>query len=95
MELASQAYYYPVNQKVVESNKDWATTARNLVSNGPFKITDLTSTSSGNLTLEVIENGGEKKIFIIPMQNSFNLLRPEQYNYSLALGNYKTIDKIK
>src|SRR5690606_17605732 len=59
---------------------------------GPFKITDLTSTSSGNLTLEVIENGGEKKIFIIPMQNSFNLLKPEQYNYSLALGNYKTID---
>ena len=24
---------------------------------GPFKITDLTSNSSGNLTLEVIENG--------------------------------------
>lgn len=61
---------------------------------GPFKITDLTSNSSGNLTLEVVENGGEKKTYIIPMQNSFNLLKPEQYNYSLAVGNYKTIDKI-
>jgi oligopeptide transport system substrate-binding protein len=40
LELASQAYYYPVNQKIVESNKYWATTAKDLVSNGPFKITD-------------------------------------------------------
>src|SRR5690606_39233651 len=61
---------------------------------GPFKIKDLTSTSSGNLTLEVIENSGEKKTFVIPMQNSLNLLKPEQYQYSVALGNYKTVDKI-
>jgi len=40
LKLASQAYYYPVNQKVVESNKDWATNVKSLVSNGPFKITD-------------------------------------------------------
>ncbi|AWK50161.1 peptide ABC transporter substrate-binding protein [Clostridium beijerinckii] len=40
LELTSQPFYYPVNQKVVESNKDWATDAKTLVSNGPFKITD-------------------------------------------------------
>jgi oligopeptide transport system substrate-binding protein len=40
LELTSQAYYYPVNQKVVESNRNWATDAKTLTSNGPFKITD-------------------------------------------------------
>ena len=40
LELTSQPYYYPVDQKVVESNKDWATDAKTLVSNGPFKFTD-------------------------------------------------------
>lgn len=40
LELTSQPYYCPVNQKVVENNKDWATDAKTLISNGPFKITD-------------------------------------------------------
>ena len=40
LELTSQPYYCPVDQKIVESNKDWATDAKTLVSNGPFKITD-------------------------------------------------------
>ncbi|MFZ8001521.1 fimbria/pilus outer membrane usher protein [Acinetobacter lwoffii] len=96
----SMRYYSPVIENVAYTNalvrifQNGQKIYERTVPAGPFKITDLTSTSSGNLTLEVIENGGEKKIFIIPMQNSFNLLRPEQYNYSLALGNYKTIDKI-
>lgn len=30
----------PLNQKVVEANKDWAKDAKTLVSNGPFKFTD-------------------------------------------------------
>jgi oligopeptide transport system substrate-binding protein len=42
LELTSQPYYYAVDQKVVESNKDWATDAETLVSNGPFKITEYT-----------------------------------------------------
>lgn len=95
----SMRYYSPVIENVAYTNalvrifQNGQKIYERTVPPGPFKITDLTSTSSGNLTLEVIENGGEKKIFIIPMQNSFNLLKPEQYNYSLALGNYKTIDK--
>ena len=40
LELTSQPYYCPVDQKIAESNKDWATDAKTLVSNGPFKITD-------------------------------------------------------
>ena len=96
----SMRYYSPVIENVAYTNalvrvfQNGQKIYERTVPAGPFKITDLTSTSSGNLTLEVIENGGEKKTFIIPMQNSFNLLKPEQYNYSLALGNYKTIDKI-
>lgn len=39
LEMLSQPYYYAVDQKVVEGNKDWATDAKTLVSNGPFKIT--------------------------------------------------------
>ena len=96
----SMRYYSPVIENVAYTNalvrifQNGQKIYERTVPAGPFKITDLTSTSSGNLTLEVIENGGEKKTFIIPMQNSFSLLKPEQYNYSLALGNYKTIDKI-
>jgi oligopeptide transport system substrate-binding protein len=40
LELTAQSYYFPVDQKVVESNKDWASDAKTYVSNGPFKITD-------------------------------------------------------
>lgn len=39
-ELIGQAYFFPVDQKVVEANKDWASDAKTLVSNGPFKFTD-------------------------------------------------------
>lgn len=40
LELTAFTTYFPVNQKVVEANKDWAKDAKTLVSNGPFKITD-------------------------------------------------------
>ena len=96
----SMRYYSPIIENVAYTNalvrvfQSGQKIYERTVPAGPFRITDLTSASSGNLTLEVIENGGEKKTYIIPMQNSFNLLKPEQYNYSVALGNYKTIDKI-
>ncbi|WP_160687565.1 peptide ABC transporter substrate-binding protein [Clostridium sp. C2-6-12] len=40
LELTAFTTYFPVNQKVVEANKDWAKDAKTLVSNGPFKMTD-------------------------------------------------------
>ncbi len=32
------SFFYPLHQKVVESNKDWANDPKTLVSNGPFKL---------------------------------------------------------
>ena len=61
---------------------------------GPFRITDLTSFASGAMTLEITENGGEKKTYIIPVQNNMNLLKYGQKTFSIALGNYKTIEKL-
>ena len=40
LELTAFTTYFPVSQKVVEANKDWAKDAKTLVSNGPFKMTD-------------------------------------------------------
>ena len=40
LELTAGPTYMPVEQKIVESNKDWATDVKTLVSNGPFKFTD-------------------------------------------------------
>lgn len=40
LELTASPTYMPLNQKVVEANKDWAKDAKTLVSNGPFKFTD-------------------------------------------------------
>lgn len=40
LELTAFPCYFPVDQKVVEGNKDWASSAATYVSNGPFKMTD-------------------------------------------------------
>jgi len=40
LDLTATTTYLPVDQKVVEANKDWANDASTLVSNGPFKFTD-------------------------------------------------------
>ena len=40
LELTAGPTYMPVEQKIVESNKDWATDVKTLVSNGPFKFTE-------------------------------------------------------
>ncbi|QRG66619.1 peptide ABC transporter substrate-binding protein [Brevibacillus choshinensis] len=36
--LTLATFYYPVNQKVVEGNKDWAKKVQSIVTNGPFKL---------------------------------------------------------
>ena len=40
LEMLAQPYYFPVNQKVVEGNREWASNTKSLVSNGPFKATE-------------------------------------------------------
>ncbi len=61
---------------------------------GPFRITDLTSFASGTMTLEIIENGGEQRAYIIPVQSNMNLLKSGQKTFSIALGNYKTLEEL-
>ena len=39
-ELTAFPCYYPLDEKAVSANKDWATDAKTFVSNGPFKLTD-------------------------------------------------------
>lgn len=36
--LTLATFYYPVNQKVVEANPDWAKKPESIVTNGPFKL---------------------------------------------------------
>ncbi|MFE1629657.1 peptide ABC transporter substrate-binding protein [Brevibacillus reuszeri] len=38
LELVAFKTYFPVNQKVVEGNEKWATDAKTIVGNGPFKM---------------------------------------------------------
>ncbi|MBE6063687.1 MAG: peptide ABC transporter substrate-binding protein [Clostridium butyricum] len=40
LDLTAFPCYFPVNQKVVEENKDWTTDPKTYVSNGAFKLTD-------------------------------------------------------
>lgn len=54
LELTSFYTYYPVNKKLVESNKDWAKEAKTIVGNGPFKMTNWEHKSK--MTLEKNEH---------------------------------------
>ncbi|ALH94781.1 fimbria/pilus outer membrane usher protein [Acinetobacter equi] len=69
---------YQNGQKIYEKN----------VPTGPFKISDLVTHADGDILLEINEIGGEKRTFIIPFQNSFNLLKKGRINYNIALGEY-------
>lgn len=40
LELTAFPCYFPVNQKIVEADSNWATKADSYVSNGPFKMTE-------------------------------------------------------
>lgn len=58
LELTAGPTYMPVNQKIVEANKDWATDVKTLVSNGPFKFTDYKI--KDQIVLEKNENYSDK-----------------------------------
>ena len=58
LRINSTTNYFPVDEKVVESNKDWATDAKTFISNGPFKITDYKI--KDQLVLEKNENYYDK-----------------------------------
>lgn len=55
---------------------------------GPFELRDVNTSVSGDLTLEITENGGEKRNFNIPLQSTQDLIKKGRYNYSLSTGRY-------
>jgi len=61
---------------------------------GEFEFDDLTIGNNGDLTVQIMENGGEKRSFIVPMQSNMNLIRVGQLNYSVASGRYQLGDKL-
>lgn len=62
---------------------------------GPFDIKDLTTlATNGDLTVQVTEQSGEKRSFIVPLQGVTNLVRASQFNYNFALGRYKLEQKV-
>lgn len=56
---------------------------------GEFEFNDLTVGNNGDLTVQITENGGERREFIVPMQSNMNLIRVGQLNYSVASGRYQ------
>ncbi|KAF5289352.1 hypothetical protein FQR65_LT20839 [Abscondita terminalis] len=42
---------------------------------GAFRITDLNTATSGDLTVEITETGGERRSFNVPMQSNYDLVR--------------------
>ena len=55
---------------------------------GPFKISDLTTYSDGNLILEINETSGEQRTFTIPFFNNVNVLKKGRIDYSISTGKY-------
>jgi outer membrane usher protein len=58
------------------------------VPTGPFKISDLSSYSDGDLVLEINETGGEQRTFIIRNNGNTSLLKKGRVNYSISAGQY-------
>ncbi|AOA57020.1 hypothetical protein BFG52_00705 [Acinetobacter larvae] len=61
---------------------------------GAFELTDLNTSANGELTVEIIENGGEKRVLYFPMQLNINLLKKGLLQYNVAYGRYKIANKL-
>lgn len=91
----SQRSYAPVIETYAQSNallrifQNGQKIDERTVAAGPVKINDLNVISSqGDLRVEVLEAGVEKRSFIVPLQANMNLVRPGQFNYNVAFGQY-------
>lgn len=91
----SQRNYAPVIRGIANTNalvsvfQNGQKIYERTVPMGEFEFNDLTVGSSGELTVQITENGGEKRSFIIPLQSNMNLIRAGQLNYSVAFGRYQ------
>lgn len=61
---------------------------------GAFNFTNMyTPISNGQITVEVIEANGEILSFNLPYNSYIRALRPKQYRYQFAAGQYRQNDK--
>lgn len=61
---------------------------------GAFNFTNMyTPISNGQITVDIIELNGEIRSFNLPYNSFIRALRPKQYRYQLALGQYRKNDK--
>ncbi len=76
MELTAFSVYYPINQKVVESNPNWHTEASTFVGNGPYKLeqwqhgTELNLKKNADYWDVASVKGDTIKLMIIEDQNT-------------------------
>lgn len=69
---------------------------QNTVSPGPFEITDLSPTqNSGDLTVIVEEENGEKRSFLVPYSTIPLLQREGRYKYEVIAGELRSGNSLK
>lgn len=92
----SQRNYAPVIENIASSNaivsiyQNGRKLLEKTVPAGPFKINDLNAYSgNGDLTVNITENTGATRTYIVPLQSNANLVREGQLNHSLSIGRYR------
>ena len=93
---ASQRGYAPVIQGVANTNasvtirQNGVVIYQTTVPAGAFVISDLyPSGSSGDLSVEIMEANGQKRIFIVPYASVAPLIRFGQFRYHMSAGRYR------
>ncbi|STO59119.1 fimbrial usher protein [Canicola haemoglobinophilus] len=97
----SQQGYAPVVQGIAKSNalvtikQGGYVISQVNVPAGPFLIDDLyPSASEGDLEVEITESNGEKRQFVVPFASLVQLVRPNQFKYQLAYGDFRYGSKV-
>lgn len=97
----SQQGYAPVVQGIAKSNavvtvkQGGYVISQVNVPAGPFLIDDLyPSASEGDLEVEITESNGEKRQFTVPFASLVQLVRPNQFKYQLAYGDFRYGSKV-
>ncbi|XEH50760.1 PefC/AfrB family outer membrane usher protein [Edwardsiella tarda] len=65
-----------------------------VVAPGPYQINDLHPIGNGDLKVTVEDESGHQTVTIYPVDILPTLLRPDEYQYSLALGKKNTVSKL-
>lgn len=91
-ELTAFPCYYPLDEKAVSANKDWATDAKSYVSNGPFKLTDYEI--KNQLVLEKNENYEAKDDVKLSKVTMKMVSEPTSAWASYKAGQFDMVDAV-